>query len=209
MRAVWHRQSSSSTAKMDGNHEDGEQTLDKAQAMDRFLASVERRAYRMAWVATRHREDALDIVQDAMLRLVKNYAGRSEEEWGPLFHRILQSSIRDSYRRATVRNRWRQWWRFGKTPADDDAVDEPLETRVASEAPGPQGRLAAQHSIDALEGALHALPLRQQQAFLLRQWEGLSVADTASAMGITAGSVKTHYSRAVQALRDKLEDHWP
>ena len=177
--------------------------------MDRFLASVERRAYRMAWIATSHREDALDIVQDAMLRLVKNYAGRPEAEWGPLFHHILQSTIRDSYRRATVRNRWRQWLSFSKQAADDDMAGDPLETRIASHTPGPDGKLASQHVIAALDTALHALPLRQQQTFLLRQWEGLSVAETATAMGISSGSVKTHYSRAVQTLRDKLEDHWP
>ncbi len=179
------------------------------QAMDRFLAVVERRAYRMAWIATSNREDALDIVQDAMLRLVKRYAGRPEAEWGPLFQRIVQSSIRDWYRRRQVRNRWRQWLGFRKGPADDEMVGDPLETTIASPAPGPDGNLASQRAIDALDAALHALPLRQQQAFLLRQWEGLSVADTACAMGISAGSVKTHYFRAVQALRNKLEDHWP
>ncbi len=176
--------------------------------MDRFLAAVEGRAYRMAWIATGNREDALDIVQDAMLRLVKGYAGRPEVEWPPLFQRIVQSAIRDWYRRNRVRNRWRQW--LGFSPAtDDEAGGDPLQTTIASAAPGPDGELASQHAIDALEAALRALPLRQQQAFLLRQWEGLSVADTAAAMGVSAGSVKTHYSRAVQALRDKLEDHWP
>ena len=174
--------------------------------MDRFLAGVEGRAYRMAWIATGNREDALDIVQDAMLRLVKGYAGRPEAEWPPLFQRIVQSSIRDWYRRSRVRNRWRQWLGFG--PDADDGGD-PLETTIASQAPGPDGALAASHAIDALDAALRALPLRQQQAFLLRQWEGLSVAETAAAMGISEGSVKTHHSRAVQALRDRLEDHWP
>ncbi len=177
--------------------------------MDRFLAGVERRAYRMAWIATSSREDALDIVQDAMLRLVKTYAGRPEAEWGPLFQRIVQSVIRDWYRRTQVRNRWRQWLGLARESADDAPGGDPLETTIASPDPGPDGRLASRHAIDALDAALQALPLRQHQAFLLRQWEGLSVAETAAAMGISAGSVKTHYSRAVQTLRDKLEDHWP
>lgn len=187
----------------------GEGTLDNPQAMDRFLASVERRAYRMAWIATQHREDALDIVQDAMLRLVKGYADRPEPEWGPLFQRTLQNAIRDNYRRTAVRNRWRQWLGRGKPTEDEAAEDDPLETRVASHAPGPDGELASRQAITVLESALQALPLRQQQTFLLRQWEGLSVAETAAAMGISDGSVKTHYSRAVQALRDKLEEHRP
>ncbi len=177
--------------------------------MDRFLAGMERRAYRMAWIATSNREDALDIVQDAMLRLVKGYADRPEAEWGPLFQRIVQSTIHDWHRRSRVRNRWRQWLGFPRGAADDEMGGDPLETSIASHAPGPDGSLGLQCAIDALDVALHALPLRQQQAFLLRQWEGLSVAETATAMGISAGSVKTHYSRAVQALRDKLEDHWP
>ena len=188
---------------------DGEPRLESTQAMDRFLAGVECRAYRMAWIATRNREDALDIVQDAMLRLVKRYAGRPEAEWGPLFQRIMQSAIHDWYRRSRVRNRWRQWLGIAKGPMDDERLGDPLETTIASHAPGPEGSLASQHAIDALDAALHALPLRQQQVFLLRQWEGLSVADTAYAMGISAGSVKTHYSRAVQTLRGKLEDHRP
>lgn len=188
---------------------DGEHRLESTQAMDRFLVGVERRAYRMAWIATSNREDALDIVQDAMLRLVKGYAGHPETEWGPLFQRIVQSVIHDWYRRNQVRNRWRQWLGFAKGAADDELAGDPLETTIASQAPGPDGQLASQHAIDALDAALHALPLRQQQAFLLRQWEGLSVAEAAAAMGISAGSVKTHYFRAVQTLRDKLEDHWP
>ncbi len=177
--------------------------------MDRFLAGVESRAYRMAWIATNSREDALDIVQDAMLRLVKRYADRPEAEWEPLFQRIMQSAIRDWYRRSQVRNRWRQWLGFAKGSLDEERLDDPLETTIASHVPGPESHLASQHAIDVLDAALHALPLRQQQVFLLRQWEGLSVADTAHAMGISAGSVKTHYSRAVRTLRGKLEDHWP
>lgn len=166
---------------------------------------MERRAYRMAWLATSSREDALDIVQDAMLRLVRRYGDRTEAEWGPLFQRIVQSAIRDWYRRSRVRNRWRQF--FGSAPEDEG--DDPLETQVASLDPGPGESLAGERAMTSLDAAIQALPLRQQQAFLLRQWEGLNVAETAAAMGCTEGSVKTHYSRAVASLRNQLEDHWP
>lgn len=180
-------------------------TLDNSLALDRFLANVERRAYRMAWFATNSREDALDIVQDAMLRLARRYGDRAEAEWGPLFHCIVQSVIRDWYRRSRVRNRWRQF--FGGGTEDEDG--DPLETQVATLDPGPGESLAGEQTLTRLDAAIQALPLRQQQAFLLRQWEGLNVAETATAMGCSEGSVKTHYSRAVANLRNQLEDHWP
>lgn len=181
--------------------------LDNLQVMDQFLAGVESRAYRMALIATNSREDALDIVQDAMLRLVRRYSDRSADEWPPLFHRILQSVIRDWYRRSKVRNRWRSF--FGTNKFDDESESEdPIEASVASHDPEPGMKLANSRAMEELDLVLHQLPLRQQQAFLLRQWEGLSVAETASAMGCGEGSVKTHLSRAVKTLRKQLENHW-
>ena len=174
--------------------------------MDQFLSGVESRAYRMALIATKNREDALDIVQDAMLRLVRRYSDRSEEDWAPLFHRILQSVIHDWYRRSKVRNRWR--WLLGNHANDDTGVDDPIETNVAAPDPEPGMKLANSRAIEELDSLLHQLPLRQQQAFLLRQWEGLSVAETAAAMGCSDGSVKTHLSRAINTLREQLQDHW-
>jgi RNA polymerase sigma-70 factor (ECF subfamily) len=170
--------------------------------LDRFLAGIERRAFRMAYLATGNREDALDLVQDAMLKLVQRYASRDEQEWGPLFHQILQSRIRDGYRRNLVRNRWRVW--FGSdTPDEPDPIQDLADTSGA----GPMERMAEAHATTAVETALRRLPLRQQQVFLLRVWEGLDVAATAKAMGCSTGSVKTHYSRAVHSLRVSLEDH--
>lgn len=165
----------------------------------------------MALIASSNREDALDIVQDAMLRLSKRYADRDAEQWGPLFQRILQSVIRDWYRRTAVRNRFRQF--FGHTGSADEqqetaAAEDPIEARFAGHDPEPGAQLQQQQAMHALNAALHQLPLRQQQAFLLRQWEGLSVRDTAEAMGCSEGSVKTHFSRAMNTLRAQLQDHW-
>lgn len=185
--------------------------LDNSAALNQFLVGVERRAYRMAMIATRSHEDALDIVQDAMLRLAKRYADRDAEQWGPLFHRITQSVIRDWYRRAAVRNRFRFFLgQKGSQTGDSetDAEDNPIETRFATVAPEPDAQLVQLQAIKQLDAALHQLPLRQQQVFLLRQWEGLSVRDTAQAMGCGEGSVKTHFSRALKALREQLQDHW-
>ncbi len=156
----------------------------------------------MAHLATGNREDALDLVQDAMLKLVQRYASRDAQEWGPLFHQILQSRIRDGYRRNRVRNRWRVW--FGINAEDES---DPIQELADTSNPDPMERVAEAHAATAVEAALRQLPLRQQQVFLLRVWEGLDVAATAKAMGCSAGSVKTHYSRAVHRLRVSLEDH--
>lgn len=161
---------------------------------------MEKRAFHYARVATGNEQDAMDIVQDAMLKLVQRYAGRDEREWGPLFHRILQSRIRDWYRRSLVRNRLRVW--FGNEEDEDD----PLENQPDPVGNGPLGELESGRFGEELERALGRLPNRQQQAFLLRAWEGLSVEETAQAMGCAAGSVKTHYSRAVHTLREQLGD---
>jgi len=172
--------------------------------LNRFFADVEGRALRIAEIAVRNRDDAMDLVQDAMIRLVRKYADRDPAEWAPLFYRILQNRVRDFQRRQTVRNRVIAW--FGR-PGDEDDFDP-----VAA-APDPDGRtpdetLQAQDAMRELARALGALPVRQREAFMLRNFEGLDVAQTARAMGVTDGSVKTHYSRAVHALREKLGEHW-
>jgi RNA polymerase sigma-70 factor (ECF subfamily) len=168
--------------------------------LDRFLASVERRAFRMAVLATRDRDDALDLVQDAMTALVERYAARPPVEWPPLFHRILQNRIRDWARRRAWRDRFRAW--LGR----DEGSDDPIDALANADARDPASQAADAAEGRRLEAALAALPLRQQQAFLLRAWEGLDVAETAQAMRCSAGSVKTHYFRAVHALREKLGD---
>ena len=176
--------------------------LDSKQALDRFLAGVERRAFLIARAATRSPEEAMDIVQDAMLQLARHYAGRAEAEWGPLFHQILQRRIFDWYRRTRVRNRWRHWFTH-----DEEEAGNPLEQQPDPRAIDPQDLSNNRRALAALETAIAQLPLRQQQAFLLRAWEGLDVAQTAHAMGCSAGSVKTHYFRALQTLKTQLKDY--
>lgn len=179
-------------------------TLDQTRALDRFLAGIERRAFRVAHIATGDVDEAMDLVQDSMLKLVQRYGMREEAEWGPLFHTILQSRIRDWYRRRKVRNRWRQWFGPGQ---DEDDQEDPIQTVADQNQLPSDERMALNQATAALEQALRALPLRQQQAFLLRAWEELDVSQTARAMGCSEGSVKTHYFRAVQTLRKVLGDH--
>jgi RNA polymerase sigma-70 factor (ECF subfamily) len=162
----------------------------------------------MAELATGNREDALDLVQEAMMGLVKSYADRDEQDWAPLFHRILQSRINDWYRRSKVRNRFRVWLGFG-SPSDEDSGVDPMQAAVDHRQLDTVSQLQQEGAVDQLQSALHTLPVRQQQAFLLRCWEGLDLAETAFAMGCSEGSVKTHYSRAVHRLREVLGEHWP
>jgi len=182
-----------------------EDTLDQVRALDRFLASVEKRAFRIARIALRHDEDALDIVQDAMLQLARRYGRRPSEEWRPLFYRILQNRIRDYQRRRAVRARIMSW--LPATSASEDDLRDPIDC-APDEGADPPARLATDEAMHLLEGALAQLPGRQQEAFMLRNFEGLDVAQTAHAMGCSEGSVKTHYSRAVHTLRARLGDAW-
>ncbi|WP_395643099.1 RNA polymerase sigma factor [Rudaea sp.] len=174
------------------------------RALDQFLRGVERRALRMAELACGNRDDALDIVQDTMCAFVRNYAAKTETDWPPLFHRVLDSRLNDFHRRRTVRSRWLAV--FERKSADDDELD-PVEQAQDLQDPGPLLRLAGSEAGKALDAALKELPLRQRQAFLLRMWEGFDVATTARAMQCSEGSVKTHLSRALAALRRALEDH--
>jgi len=173
----------------------------QTRALNQFLAGVELKAFKIAQAALRHEDDALDAVQDAMLQLARAYAGRPAEEWKPLFYRILENRIRDMQRRRTVRGRVMAWL---PSRADDEDDDYDPIAQAASGEPQPVRQLELDEAVGALDAALKKLPPRQQQAFLLRTLEGLDVAETALAMGCSEGSVKTHYFRAVQALRAQL-----
>ncbi len=174
-------------------------------ALNAFLAEVERKAYRMAQIALRHEEDALDAVQDAMIQLTRRYADRPQQEWRPLFYRILENRIRDLQRRRMVRGKvmallpWRR--------DEDEEMPDPV-AEAPDQAPGPAERAEGMGVMAKLETALAALPARQREAFLLRNLEGLDVAETAAAMGCSDGSVKTHYFRPVQALKAQLGEFW-
>ena len=183
-----------------------ESALDATRELEQFLASVEKRAFKIAQIAIRDVDDALDIVQDAMLQLARRYADRPSDEWRALFYRILQNRIRDCQRRRMVRSRIFAWFP-GRQDADGEELGDPMDLAPSQE-PGPSERMMMSGALAALEAAVGRLPKRQQQAFLLRNFEGLDVAQTAAAMGCTEGSVKTHYFRAVQTLREALGEHW-
>lgn len=149
-------------------------------------------------------DQALDVVQDAMLEFVRRYRDKPDQEWPPLFFKVLQSKISDAHRRRSVRMRCLGWLTGNRQEDEpEDLIQEVADPR--NETPL---RLLEQAQLGKrLDQVIRELPLRQQQAFLLRCWEGLDVAETAQAMGCSEGSVKTHYFRAVQTLRQKLEEY--
>ncbi|MFW5431203.1 MAG: RNA polymerase sigma factor [Methylophilaceae bacterium] len=170
--------------------------------MQVFLADIEHRAFRMAQIATGNRDDALDIVQDAMMKLVQKYSSHDETSWKPLFYSILQSRILDWHRRQKVRNRFRSW-----LYRDDDVHEDPIEQQPTEVGDSPDFQLQDAQFMQDLEAALQSLPIRQQQVFLLRLWEGLDISETAQAMQCSESSVKTHYARALAKLREALKEH--
>ena len=176
--------------------------------MSDFLASVERRAFKQAVYAVHEDESALDIVQDAMLRLADKYNDRPAAELPLLFQRILQNAIRDHFRRSKVRSTWTTLLSSMGLGGEDDDSD-PLETLDVGDdtnvPASPADRLEQSQVMEAIEDAVKALPERQREAFMLRYWEELDVSETAKVMGCSEGSVKTHCSRATHALAKVLK----
>jgi len=146
----------------------------------------------------------MDIVQDTMMAWVSHYLDHPQDAWKPLFYKVLQSRIRDWQRRTMVRRRVMTW--FGRRDDDGEEHLDELDLIADPRAADPAGTVAQRQALEKLLHALQRLPLRQQQAFMLRSWEGLDVAETALAMGCSAGSVKTHLSRAMSSLREAIGD---
>jgi RNA polymerase sigma-70 factor (ECF subfamily) len=183
--------------------------LATSKEMSDFLASVERRAFKQAVFAVQEEEAALDIVQDAMLKLAEKYSARPSAELPLLFQRILQNAIRDHFRRTKVRSTWTTLLHSMGLGGEDEEGDplETLEVEEASNIPAsPAERLEQSQVMAIIEEAVKTLPDRQREAFLLRYWEELDVSETAKAMGCSEGSVKTHCSRATHALAKILKE---
>ena len=180
-----------------------------AQELANFLAEVERRAYKQTAYAVRDDHAALDIVQDAMLKLAEKYADKPVTEYPMLFQRILQNTTKDFWRRQKVRNMWTTLFSSFGNQNEDEEFDilETLESSDNEHAEDPEEQLERSQTIAIIEESLKKLPTRQREAFVLRYWEDMDVAETAEAMGCSEGSVKTHCSRAVHALASMLEKH--
>ena len=178
-----------------------------AEELSSFLASAERRAFKQAQFAVRDADGALDIVQDAMLKLAENYGDRPAAELPLLFTRILQNTIHDYFRRQKVRSTWVTLFSALGGRGDDDDADplETLEALAGSDgAESAEDKVGRSQLIAIIEEEISRLPARQREAFLMRYWEEMDVAETAAAMGCSEGSVKTHCSRATHALAKAL-----
>jgi RNA polymerase sigma-70 factor, ECF subfamily len=184
-----------------------ESLLASRSELSAFLEGVERRAFKQAVFAVREQEAALDIVQDAMLRLAEKYGDRPMAELPLLFHRIMQNAIRDWFRRQKVRSLWTTLF-SSLTAGREDEDQDPLETLEAAGGSNVEESPAAQveqaQVLEIIEQEITRLPERQRQAFIMRYWEELDVAETAKVMGCSEGSVKTHCSRATHTLAAAL-----
>ncbi len=178
-----------------------------SEEIDQFLAGVERRAFKHAIYAVQDHHEALDVVQDAMFKLVERYGDKPAAELPLLFQRILQNTIHDHFRRAKVRNFWVRL--VSPLHAHDEENGETLEGLAGSSEmnspPTPEEEVSERQQVAIIEKALAELPARQREAFLLRYWEEMDVAETAKVMGCSEGSVKTHSFRAVNAIAAKLK----
>jgi RNA polymerase sigma-70 factor (ECF subfamily) len=178
------------------------------EELDHFLAQVERRAYKSVLYSVQDHHTALDIVQNAMLKLCERYHDRPAGEWHMLFQRILHNAIMDHHRRARVRNFWVRLV-APLRDREDETATENLEDLAPADTSGlgqdPLDSVDARQVMAVIEAAIAELPLRQRQAFLLRYWEDMDVAEVAQVMGCSAGSVKTHSHRAINALAKKLK----
>lgn len=185
-----------------------ERQLATQAELSQFLSRIERRAYKHAVFAMHDSHTALDVVQDAMIKLAEKYGDKPSDELPLLFHRILQNTIRDHCRRQKVRSNWTTLFSaFGSKHAEEefDPLDVLEDSDNQSAPAAPDASFGQKQTIALIEQALSNLPLRQREAFLLRYWEGLDTAETAKAMGCTEGSVKTHCSRANHALATALK----
>lgn len=177
-----------------------------SQELSDFLRDVERRAFKQTVYAVRDDHAALDIVQDAMLKLAEKYADNPVTEYPMLFQRILQNTMRDYWRRQKVRNLWTTLLSSFGAGQNGEEDHDPLDTiDVEDESSNPMIQLERSQTIKIIEKAIEKLPARQREAFVLRYWDEMDVAETAEMMGCSEGSVKTHCSRAVHTLVNLLE----
>lgn len=175
--------------------------MEDSRELESFLRSVAPRAFRIARLGLREDQDALDAVQEAMIKLARRYADRPEREWTPLFYAILRNCVHDLQRSHRSRNSLVSWLKRFVPPGEAEVAELGAEPP-----PDPEDQVESQQQLSRVERAIARLPARQREAFLLRNVEDLDVSETAIAMGCTEGSVKTHYSRAVRALREQLGD---
>ena len=186
----------------------GPLSLAADNALSDFLQSVEKRAFKRTVYMVRDEDAALDIVQDTMIRLAQRYGDRPASEWPMLFQRILSNATMDWFRHQKVRNAvLKNFSEFegNDGDADFDLLEHLATETTAGDTESADAAFSRVQTLQHIEEAVSQLPARQREAFLMRYWEEMDVAETATAMGCSEGSVKTHCSRAVHALAKALK----
>ncbi|NJM33317.1 MAG: RNA polymerase sigma factor [Limnobacter sp.] len=175
--------------------------------LESFLKEIRVRAYKQAFFAVKNEETALDLVQDSMLKLAEKYPHKPVAEYPMLFTRILQNTILDHHRRQKVRTTWTTLFSsFQKKGEEDYDVMESILAKEDAMHESSETSIERAQTMGLIEKAIGNLPARQRQAFLLRYWEEMDLAETASVMGCSQGSVKTHCSRATKALANVMRE---
>lgn len=175
-------------------------------SIDQWVKEIGRRGLIMANLALQYHDVSQDIVQDSLLAFISRYTDKPPEQWTPLFYTILRSQIMDYKRKQARRGKWLTWF----NRYDEDGEEEDPINQIATQTDeNPETLLANANDIATVQHVLSQLPDRQQQVFLLRVWEGLDIKTTATIMGCSESSVKTHYTRALHALRDGLQEPKP
>jgi RNA polymerase sigma-70 factor, ECF subfamily len=190
------------------SNRDKENPLATELELSDFLKSIEKRAFKRSVYHVRDEEAALDIVQDSMIKLAEHYSDKPAAELPMLFHRILSNTTLDYFRRRKTRNAIFSNMSDFEVAGEDGEFDllETLEALDHSEGTeSAQTSTERTQTLREIDAEVQQLPTRQREAFLMRYWEEMDVAETAAAMGCSEGSVKTHCSRAVQALSKALK----
>ncbi len=179
-----------------------------------FLAGVEQRAYHTAHAALWDRETALDVVQESMMRLVQYYRDRTGDEWSKLFHTILHSRINEARRKRmltkgklglislTGLGRWEAGTGCDVGEAE---IASPQRADGISE---PEAETLGGSLRKKIHAAIETLSWRQRQVFILREWRGHNIQETAQMLGCSENTVKQHHFRAMQTLRKQLSEVW-
>jgi RNA polymerase sigma-70 factor (ECF subfamily) len=172
-------------------------SMDLNDQLNQFIISHEKKAYSIAFMSLRHQEDALDVIQDVMIKFVVKYKNKNKDLWAPLFYRMLHNRITDIHRANTKKKKYFIF--FDKS--EDDIFENITDTSELA----ILDQIDNAMKIENLQEVLNSLPVRQLQAFVCRIWEGLSVAQTAKSMKCSQGSVKTHLFRALKHIRKEIK----
>jgi len=171
-----------------------------------FLKGVEKRAFKRSLYHVRNEESALDIVQDSMMKLAEHYGDKPAEELPMLFQRILSNCTLDWFRRQKTRNTlFSNMSEFESSDGEFDLLETFDLSDSSEQTESAEDSTRRAQILREIDAQVQELPARQREAFLMRYWEEMDVAETASAMGCSEGSVKTHCSRAVQSLSKALK----